>query len=92
MFQPTQQEVELLDQQINESTDVSPQDKNTRREMLRRLFYLGNECRKQGAGEDFLRGRIPHEAVPIMAGSWDVVPTRVCAVMKLWKFKNRDNK
>ena len=84
---PTQEQIAELDKQINESTDVSPEDKVSRRELLRRLFYLGNECRKQGVDEDFLRTRLPHEAVPIMAGSWDVVPKRIESVMKLWKFK-----
>lgn len=76
-----------MDRQIDASQDVPAEDKTSRREMLRRLFYLGNECRKQGASEEFLRSRIPHEAVPIMAGSWDVVPKRVESVMKLWKLK-----
>ena len=88
-MQLTEGEIAQLDRQIDESKDVSTSDKTNRREMLRRLFHLGNECRKQGASEDFLRDRIPHEAVPIMAGNWDVVSKRVTAVMKLWAMKSR---
>lgn len=83
----TKEQIQQLDAQIDASNDVSPEDKASRREMLRRLFHLGNECRRQGASEEFLRQRIPHESVPIMAGGWDVVPKRIESVMKLWKIK-----
>ncbi len=84
---PSPAELASLDLQINASEDVNAFDKKTKRGLLRKLFFIGNECKKQGVHEDFLRDRLVHEAVPMLATgkNWAPVFKRVPVICGMWE-------
>jgi hypothetical protein len=87
----SEEEIMELDLQIQTSPDVSEKDKSVKKDLLRRLFFIGNECKKLGVGETFLRDRLVHEAPSILAmgKNWTPVFKRVNVVTELWARKQK---
>lgn len=80
---PSAEELAALDAKIDASPDVSDADRASRRELLRRMFCLGERLRAAGVGEDWLRARLPAEAV--LVTSWAAVDAREAVLARLWK-------
>lgn len=78
--------IRALDEQIDASPDVSADQRAKSRELLRRLFHLGNLLRKEGVSEDFLRDRLPTEAMNV--STWKDVDTRKSALLRVYKMKS----
>ena len=65
MIEISDEEKQCIDEQINESQEVTQVQKDTERKLLRVLFWLGNEMRNLGYAEEFIKKNIHQHAVKI---------------------------
>lgn len=92
-YTPSQQVLDFLDDLINKSKDVNTLQRKTERNLLRCLFWVGEQLKYRGYPDDFIANIVPKQGIYIKLSPymWTTSFNRMMTICKSFPLEFEPN-